>query len=173
MDKILVPFYRFPDNHLLGYYFGTFVLCFVCVIIGEYSISLAFRFNKENIKRDNEEIFRFQNISIMALKAGNKVMYKASNNIASDAFGKVFFSQIGLSASSLWPIFIALGWMQYRFAGVEFHLPFTIPGEGNTVGYLATFLLCYISARILFGKIKNKLPYFKKMKKMIKEVEPV
>lgn len=161
MDKILMPFYRFTDNPLLGYFTGTFILSLTCVIIGEYSISLAFRLNKKNIVHDNNEINRFQNLSIKALKAGNKAAYKASNSIANDAFGRSFFSQIALSASSLWPIFIALGWMQYRFAGVKFNLPFSIPGTGNTVGYLATFLLCYISTRILFGKIKNMVNKYK------------
>ncbi len=154
IDKILMPFYRFPDDPLLGYYLGTFLLSLACVIIGEYSISLAFRFNKENITRDDDEIGHFQSLSIKALKAGDKSAYKACNSIANDAFGKTFFTQIALSASSLWPIFIVLGWMQYRFAGVEFSLPFSMPWAGNTIGYLATFLLCYISTRIFFRKIK-------------------
>lgn len=153
-----MPFYRFPDNPLLGYYLGTFALSLACMIIGEYSISLAFRFNKEKIARDNKEMNHYQDFSIKALKAGNKDAYKACNSIANDAYGKTFFTQIALSASSLWPIFIALGWMQYRFVEVEFNLPFSIPGIGSTVGYFATFIICYISARLLFGKIKTKLP---------------
>lgn len=158
MDNILMPFYRFPDNPLLGYYIGTLALSFAGVITGEYSISLAFGFNKERIIRDNDEMARFQYLSIEALKAGDKSAYKACNSIANDAYGRTFFSQIALSAASLWPIFIALGWMQYRFGEVEFNLPFSMPLIGNTIGYSATFLLCYVSARILFGKIKYKLP---------------
>lgn len=157
MDKVLMPFYRFPDNPLLGYFIGTFILSLACVIIGECSISLAFRLNKKNIVRDNNEIARFQDLSIKALRAGNKAAYKASNSIANDVFGRSFFSQIALSASYLWPIFIALGWMQYRFFGVKFNLSLSIPVIGNTVGYLATFLLCYVFVRILLGKVKSKL----------------
>ncbi len=154
MDKILLHFYRFPDNPLAGYYLGTFMLALACVITGEYSISLAFRFNKEKIARDNYETGHFQDLSIEALKAGDKAAYRACNSIANDACGNAFFSQIALSASSLWPVFIALGWMQYRFGGVSFSLPFSIPWAGNTVGYAATFILCYIFARILFRKVK-------------------
>ena len=158
IDNILMSFFRFPDNPLTGYYLGTFVLSLACVIIGEYSISMAFRFNKERITRDNRDINHFQDLSIKALKAGDKKAYKACNSIANDAFGKSFFSQITLSASSLWPLFIALGWMQYRFSGVEFSLPFSVFGTTYTVGYFLTFVLCYITTRIVFGKLKNKFP---------------
>lgn len=171
IDKVLMPFYRLPDNPLLGYYTGTFALSLACVITGEYSIKLAFRLNKEKIVRNNAEMDIYQDLSIKALKAGDKAAYKACNSIANDAYGKAFFSQIALSASALWPVFIALGWMQYRFAGVEFNLPFPIPGIGGTVGYAATFLSCYIITRILSGKIKNKFLYLHKMKTMQKHVE--
>ncbi len=47
--------------------------------------------------------------------------------------------------------------MQYRFADVKFILPLSLPGGGNTIGYVAFFLICYISIRILLGQIKDKL----------------
>ncbi len=156
-----MPFFRFPDAPLAGYYLGVFVLSIICVIIGEYSISLAFRINKDRIVRDNDDINHFQDLSIKALKAGDKEAYKACNSIANDAFGKSFFSQITLSASSLWPIFIGLGWMQYRFAEVEFGLPYSFFGTNFTFGYLLTFIICYIITRILFGKIKKHFPGYK------------
>ena len=158
IDSTLMYFYRLPGNPLLGYYLGTFILSLACVIIGEYSISIAFKVNKDKITRDNKDINHFQDLSIKALKAGDKKAYKACNSIANDAFGKSFFSQITLSASSLWPLFIALGWMQYRFSGVEFSLPFSVFGTTYTVGYFLRFVLCYITTRIVFGKLKNKFP---------------
>jgi uncharacterized membrane protein (DUF106 family) len=155
IDNILMSFFRFPNSPLLGYYLGTFILSLACVIIGEYSISIAFKVNKERITRDNKDINHFQDLSIKALKAGDKHAYKACNSIANEAFGKSFFSQIALSASSLWPLFIALGWMQYRFSEVEFSLPFSFFGTTYTVGYFLTFVVCYITTRIVFGKLKN------------------
>ena len=157
MDKLLMPFYRFPDNALAGYFLGTFVLSVICVTAGRYSIALAYRFNKETIKRDNYETGHFHDLSISALKAGDKEAYKACNSIANDAYGKSFFQQIALSASYLWPLFIALGWMQYRFAGVEFSMPLI----SSSSGYATTFLSCYIITRILSGKIKNKFRHSK------------
>ena len=164
MDNFLMLFFRFPDNPLLGYFLGTFVLSLVSVIIGEYSISMAFRLNKERITHDNRDINHFQDLSIKALKAGNKPAYKACNSIANDAFGKSFFLQIALSASSLWPVFIALGWMQYRFAEVEFRLP--LLSGSLSFRYVPTFIVCYIATRILFGKIKHDLPFIKRLNQL-------
>lgn len=162
IDPILMYFYRFPDNPLLGYFLGTSVISLACVIIGEFSISIAFRLNKKRIDNYNHAISHYEDISIEALKIGDKTAFKACNRIANDAYGKNFFTQVTLSAASLWPVFIALGWMQYRFSEVKFILPLSIPGSGNTIGYLASFLSCYIFTRILFGKIKNNLPYSNK-----------
>jgi hypothetical protein len=155
IDYILMSFFRFPESPLGGYCLGIFVLSLACVIIGECSISMAFRLNKKRITRDNRDIIHFQDLSIKALKAGDKPAYKACNSIANDAFGKSFFSQITLSASSLWPLFIALGWMQYRFSEVTFTLPFSVFGTAYTAGYFLTFVLCYIITRIVFGKLKT------------------
>lgn len=156
IDKVLMPFYRFPDNSLTGYYLGTFTLAFVSMMIGEWSIAFAYRLNKRMIRKDNSRINHFQNLSFEALKAGDKAAFKACNGIANEAYGKSFFTQITLSAASLWPLFIALGWMQYRFGNVEFHLPFSIPLIGGTVGYFATFLLCYIAARVIAKTFARK-----------------
>ncbi len=152
-----MPFFRFPGEPLAGYYMGTFVLCLACVVVGEYSISIAFQCNKDKIVRDNNDINHFQDLSIKALKAGDKTAYRACNSIANDAFGKSFFSQVTLSAASLWPLFIALGWMQYRFSKVEFTLPFSVFGLEYTFGYFLTFVLCYLFTRIVFGRIKKHL----------------
>lgn len=155
MDSILMPFFRFPDNPLAGYYLGTFILAFAGLIIGEYSIAFAFRLNKKMIERDNNRINHFQDLSFEALKAGDKAAFKACNGIANETYGKSFFTQITLSAASLWPLFIALGWMQYRFSEVEFHLPFSVPLIGGTLGYVSTFLICYIALRIMKKKLRS------------------
>jgi len=155
MDSFLMPFFRFPESPLAGYYLGTVVLSVICIVTGEYSISLAFRLNRKMILHDNNRIEHFEKLSIAALKAGNKSAFKACNGIANEAYGKSFFTQITLSAASLWPVFIALGWMQYRFSEVEFNLPFSIPLIGGTVGYFPTFLLCYIAVRIAVSKTRR------------------
>ena len=167
IDAFLVFFYRIPENPVLGYFVGTSVLCVLCVLFGEFTISLAFRCNKKHIDRDNSKMVRMQDLSVRALMAKDKKSFKACNKEANEAFGKVFFSQIALAASSLWPVPFAMGWMQTRFLEVEFLLPFSIPGVGSSVGYAFTFLPMYILARIFFGKIRRKLPYFTKMENVL------
>jgi hypothetical protein len=169
IDSALMPFYRFPDNPLLGYYLGTFALSFASIIIGEYSISLAFHANSEMIKSDNQKIDHFQSLSLEALKAGDKTAFKACNGIANEAYGKSFFTQITLSAASLWPVFIALGWMQYRFSEVSFQLSFTVPLYGDKLGYFANFLLCYILMRITVKNIRQALLNYSEQPKQVSE----
>jgi hypothetical protein len=156
MDTVLMPVYRMHDTPLFGYYLGTFVLSFLCVITGEYSMSLAYHTTKDTIDRDTFEMAHFQNMSIKALKARNKDAYRACNRIASDAYGSNFFSRIALSASSLWPVFLGLGWMQYRFGAVDFSALVPVSGAEYILGYGTTFVLCYIASRILFHSAKNK-----------------
>jgi hypothetical protein len=155
-DPVLMFFYRLPDNPLYGYYLGTCVLSLICVIIGELSIALAVHSNRQEIVNGRQDMDYYHELSIKALKAGDKAAYKACNRIANDAYGKSFFSQIALSASSLWPVFFGLGWMDARFSKVRFSVPYASSEEWFSFGYLATFIACYISVRFLFGKVRNK-----------------
>ncbi|MBU0986691.1 MAG: hypothetical protein KKH68_05495, partial [Proteobacteria bacterium] len=118
IDAFLICFYRIVAEPVLGYFIGTWVLAWLCVLIGEFSISVAFRVNKAYIDQDNREMIKMQNLSVRALLAKDKQSYKVLNREANEAFGKVFFKQIALSAASLWPIPFALGWMQTRFADI-------------------------------------------------------
>ena len=152
IDEFLMPFYRYPENPVLGYYLGTFVLTFITVLTGKYSLACALRLNRGLIEKDHYRTNYFQNLSLAALKTGDKKAFRACNGIANEAYGKCFFTQAALSAASLWPVFIALGWMQYRFMEVEFQLPFSIPLLGSAFGYVSNFLFCYIIMAIVIKK---------------------
>ena len=168
IDRFLIGFYRIIDIPILGYLLGTALLSLICVVLGQFTLSLAYRANRMNLKSNNNNMVRMHNLSIYALLAKNKIAYKSCNKEANEAFGKYFFAQIALGISSLWPIPFALAWMQTRFDGVEFLLPFNVPGVGHTVGYTFTFIPIYVLVYILFGKIKNRLPYFKKEHEFLK-----
>ena len=114
---------------------------------------------------------KMNNLSIMALRSRDKKSYKACNDGANDAFGRYFFNIIAYSASSLWPAFFALAWMQIRFSQVEFPLPYPLESIVPSIGYFPTFLLCYILARILFKKVRRYLPYFGRVQKMLDAAE--
>jgi hypothetical protein len=147
---------------MLGYLVGTAVLALVCVILGDLTVSLAFRINGSFFKRDNQELVRMQNKSLLALQARDKKSYQACNEVANDSFGKVFFTQIALGASSLWPVPFALQWLEERFADVAFLLPISL-GERTSVGYAFTFIPMYILVRILFGKVRDRLPGYRRL----------
>ena len=98
-----------------------------------------------------------------ALKAGDRPAYEAANQLANEDFGKSFFMQVALSATFLWPIFFALGWMQHRFLDVEFPLPFI----SFSLGYIAVFLLLYAATYFVFKAVKRRMPYFRRIKELM------
>ncbi len=166
-DAILINFYKLTGNSVVDYFLGTLTVSFLAVLLGEFTISLVFKVNKNHLDRLNTRLGDLHRLSLTALRLGDKQNYQACNKEANDTFGKVFFNMFGLSAASLWPAFFALAWMQQRFAGIPFPIPFT----GWTVNYVFIFVLCYILARIFFGRIKHRLPYFKGVHEMLAAYE--
>jgi hypothetical protein len=170
-DSTAIFFFRLPETPIFGYYLGCAVLSLVCVVVGQITIAIAFFWNKKFIDADNREMVRMHNLSLRALLAKDKRAYKNCNKAANDAFGKVFFSQIALSVSSLWPIAFAAGWLQTRFQDVTFTLPVSLPVIGDQVGFMFTFLPIYILVYILFGRIKGRLPFFRNIIKRLEQYD--
>jgi hypothetical protein len=164
LDAFLIFFFRLADNPMLGFLAGTIVLALGCVILGELSMGLAYRWNHVFLARDSRTLVRLQNDSLRALQARDKERYQALNREANDAFGKVFFTQVALAAASLWPLPFAMHWLQSRFGEVLFALPVTLPKVGDSVGYAFLFIPTYILVRILFGKLKDRLPLLRQMR---------
>ncbi len=162
-DPYLIWFYRITDYPFVDFLIGTFVLSMIAVVIGEFTISLAFLANRKFIEKTTDEVVRYQNISVDAIEAGNKPAYKAANKVANEAFGRSFFMQIALSTAFLWPIPFALAWMSYRFADLEFGLLFT----DHTVGYPFVFFPLYVGAYLLFKRVKYKIPYFRRIRRIL------
>jgi hypothetical protein len=167
-DRFLISFYRVTGFSHLDYFIGTFCLCFLCVLLGEVSVSLAIRINKRYIAQMAEAIDKKEKLSMAAYHAGDKAGYKALNQQATDEWGKHFFTMAGYSAGILWPIPFALGWMQTRFYGVDFELALPLSLIfGKTVGYIFTFVPLYILARIIFKHMRPYLPYFRGVQKAL------
>lgn len=166
MDGILISMYRITGWTAVDYFIGTFLLAMITVVIGDFTTSLVYRANQGYYKGLNTRLEELHEISMIALHLKEKSNYRAVNQEANDTFGKLFFSMFGLSASYLFPAFFALAWMQTRFDGIRF--PLFI--KGLTTGYVFTFLVLYILARIIFWKIKPHLPYFKNVMKQVESV---
>ena len=163
LDPILILFYGLTTHPLVDYYLGTFLLALLTVLVGELTISIVFRINKAHLDKLNARVEKMKVLSEEALNLGDAKAYRAINKEGNDAFGHLFFNKFGLSAASLWPIFFALAWMQERFAEISLPLPWI----GWEINYVFFFLLCYIPARIFFGRVKRHLPYFKGMHRML------
>jgi len=158
------------EHAFVDYFIGTFCLALFCVVVGEISVSLALRFNKRYIDRMTAEMDKNERLAMAAYKAGDKSGYKALNKQATDAWGRQFFTMVAYSAGILWPIPFALGWMQTRFAAVDFELAFPLSLIfGQTVGYIFTFIPLYILSRIIFKYLRPWLPYFKGVQKRLDE----
>jgi hypothetical protein len=142
---------------------GTFLLALLVVVIGEFTISIVFQINRKHLDKLNNNLKKYSDLSQEALRRGDEVSYKALNKQANDAYGHVFFNKFGLSAAALWPVFFALDWMQPHFAETGIAVAFYPSGAH----YVVVFLICYILARIVFGRLKRHLPYFKTQYRML------
>jgi len=154
-DPYLIALYRLSGHAEVDFVIGTFVLACLCLAIGELSVSLAFRFARKRLGDKMAEAEKYQNLSLDALKAGDKGAYQAANKLANEAFGHSFFQQAALSAAFLWPVCFALAWMQYRFLEVEF----PIPGTNWSLGFIGAFIIIYLAVFFLMKKVKGLLPF--------------
>jgi len=155
----LIWFYRLNGHAGVDFVIGTLVLACLCLLIGEITVSLAFRFTRKRLDKTAEEAAKYQDLSMDALKAGDKEAYTAANKLANETFGHSFFQQAALSAAFLWPVFFALAWMQYRFLDLDFPLPFS----SWSLGYIGIFILLYIPAVIIGKRVKHQLKVFSRL----------
>jgi hypothetical protein len=163
MTAIFLKLYEIPWPGIPGYLFGTFLLAFAGVVIGEFTLSIAFRFNRKHIEGLVSRMRHMNDLAKEANRRGEMRDYRALNREANDAHGQVFFNKFGLSAASLWPVFFALDFQQNHFG--LFTVP--IPWTSLSANYVVVFLICYILARIVFGRVKRHLPYFKGQYEML------
>ncbi len=163
LDPYLIWFYRLSGSAAVNFLLGTLALTVLSLLVGEFTSYLASLMVRRHFEEVSGEAKRYQDLSMEALKAGNRPAYEAANKVANEAFGKSFFMQLALSATFFWPIFFALGWMQYRFLEMAFPLPFI----GFSLGYIGVFILLYIPVYVLFKRVKHKLPYFRGIKKLL------
>lgn len=168
IDSFLICLYRITGDPILDYFLGTFLLSFLTVVVGEFTISIGFRANKPYLDQLNNDMQKMSSLSREAQRLGDEEGYKACNKEGNDAFGRLFFHRFGLAAASLWPVFLALAWMQSRFHGIDFPLawPLSVVFR-NGAGYVFTFIPLYILCRILFKYMRPWLPYFRGVQKLL------
>ncbi len=171
MDPYLIKLYRIIPEPISAFFLGTFLTALIAVFIGQISISIAFLVNRKYVEKLNKDLVYWNNLSVDALKSGDKEAYKGANYEANQIFGKLFFISIAYSAASLWPAPFLLGWMQMRFGTVEFPLPFSLPVVGSTVDFTVFFICFYIIAYFGFNRLQPYLPYFKRIHALLETCE--
>ncbi len=153
VDAFLISLYQLTGNPLWDYLIGTFLLAFLTVIVGQITLSLVYRVNREHLERLESRTEQLNRLSSDAMEIGDQRSYKAVNKEASDSYGQLFFNRFGLSAASLWPAFFGLAWMQKRF--LQIAIP--IPWLGLDANYFVMFLIAYLLARIVYGQARKVL----------------
>ena len=164
MDALLASFYRLPGDPVWSYYFGTLLVALLAVVVGELTVSLVYRVHRPHYEKLEKRVAELNDLAQKALEMGDEESYRACNKEANEAFSRSFFGNFGLSAASLWPCPFALAWMQRHFSDFEIPVPFF----NVTVGYIPTFVVSYIVARVVFGRIRHRLPYFRGVRSMLK-----
>jgi len=162
LDPYLIWFYRLSGSAEVNFLLGTLALAVLSLLVGEFTAFLASFIVRRRFEQVAGEAKRYQDLSMEALKSGDRPAYEAANQVANEAFGRSFFMQVALSATFFWPIFFALGWMQYRFLEIAFPLPFI----GFSLGYTGVFVILYIAAYVIFKAVKRRMPYFRRLKEL-------
>ncbi|MGD9823799.1 hypothetical protein [Desulfobacter sp.] len=170
IDSYIIFFYRVTGISMVDYMVGTFCLSFIAVLLGEVTISLAIRVNTPYLAGLSHCMKEKEALSIKAYETGDMAGYKALNKEATDAWGRKFFAMLAHSAAILWPVPFALGWMQTRFAGIDFPVAFPFSLVTDSVGYTFSFFPIYVLARIVFGKLRPHLPYFASVHKHLTQM---
>jgi hypothetical protein len=168
LDPYLIWCYRITGHAPADFLLGTLATATIALLVGELTSCLASFLVRQRYQEVAGEAKRYQNLSMEALKSGDRPAYEAANRVANEAFNKSFFMQVALSATFFWPVFLILGWMQVRFLEVKFPLPFV----GFSLGYIGVFILLYIPVYILYKQIKRRLPHGRRPQGLVESHAP-
>ena len=152
-DPFLISPYRWLSDPVAGWWLGSAVLCLWCTMLGAATHALVKRLNQAHMQRQLDQMSEGQAKSWEALKSGDKLAYKGFNDQANESFGKSFFMGVAMGSASLWPAFLAMAWLQWRFGAVS--VPF--PGTRWSMNYAVAFIPMYIIMRLAWAWIGKSL----------------
>jgi hypothetical protein len=155
IDAFLIAPFRWTDSAEAGFLLGTAILAIECVLLGRLSLFCVDWVQGRTGQKYEEEAARRQDLSLQALAEKNKAAYLAQNQMAQEAYGKSLAMAVGRLSASLWPVFMALAWMNIRFRDAPFPLPGWLPVGQSGVSCGFIFILFYIFARMGFGRLER------------------
>jgi len=166
VDAVLIAPFRWPAEPMAGWWLGVSALSAWAVLVGEATLAVVFRINRRHVDELTSSMRAANQEAMSALKAGDKSSYQALNRKANDLFGKAFFLQIAMGAAGLWPAFLAVAWLEPRFAGVVIPLPLL----AEPVRYIAVYILVYLLMRLAWAWLKKRLKLWPGLAAMRREM---
>lgn len=152
LDPFFVLPYRMVPQPEAAYFLGTAVLALVAGLIGIATLRMAQRMHRKRLKKLQDDMRHYHELSESALQNSGKEAFKAVNRQGHEAFGYYFSLSNALFVASLWPAPIMLAWMQLRFGTISPELPFSLPLFGNQPSMVFWFILFYIPLRMFSTK---------------------
>jgi hypothetical protein len=156
LDPYLIWFFRLTDQAALNFLIGTMAMASLALLLGKTGSAAVLAAGRRYATRLSGEAKKYHDLSLQALKSGDRPAYEAANKLANDAFNKSFFLGVAQSAAYFWPVGFVLAWMQYRFLDIEL-LP--IPGTGLSIGFVGVFIFIYVMIIFIIKQIKKIFPY--------------
>ncbi len=164
LDPWFIAPFRWLSSPTAGYLLGAGVLALQCIILGDLSATLVTLFNRQYIRKIQDDMERHHDLSERALMQGDKESYKAVNSLALDAFGHSFSLGAAIFCVSIWPMPFALAWLHSRFADAPLQLSVGLPLLGGAVGYFPSFLLLYVAIRMVYSMVMKNFAWYTGMK---------
>jgi len=90
LDPYLIWFYRLTGQTGWNFLIGTSVVAVLALMVGELTSLLASLLVRRHFTQVAGEAKKYQDLSMEALKAGDRPAYEAANKLANDAFNKSF-----------------------------------------------------------------------------------
>ncbi|WP_300717962.1 hypothetical protein [uncultured Desulfovibrio sp.] len=149
----VAPYRWFPDSPEWSYAVGTCLLAAQAALLGLLTLRLGQRMHAARLRKLRDDMRRYHSLSERALRESGKEAYKAVNRQGHEAFGYYFSLNGALWVASLWPVPLALAWMQARFGLIGPSLPFSLPLLGAEPGFVFWFVAAYIPWRIVWGRL--------------------
>ena len=152
LDPYFVLPYRLVGQPETAYFLGTATLALVAALIGIGTLRMAQRMHRKRLKKLQDDMRHYHELSESALQNSGKEAFKAVNRQGHEAFGYYFSLSNALFVASLWPVPIVLAWMKLRFGLISPELPFSLPLFGNQPSMVFWFILFYIPLRMFSNK---------------------
>ena len=152
LDPFFVLPYRLVGQPETAYFLGTATLALFTGLIGIATLRMAQRMHRKRLKKLQDDMRHYHELSESALQNSGKEAFKAVNRQGHEAFGYYFSLSNALFVASLWPVPIVLAWMKLRFGLISPELPFSLPLFGNQPSMVFWFILFYIPLRMFSNK---------------------